>query len=231
MRGVVWMLRRAIAVLFFIALSRTAVAEEGARRKSGIFLAGSAAWSVPTGKVGDINNSGHSPDLSNRIDGLFPFVLEMGYRVIPHLSVSATFQYAFALLDRCSDCSGHDLSAGANVAWHFTPLGAHSGWAAVGLGYERLSIRNHSAAMRGLPGVDLQSSLSGIQFLNLRVGVDIAASPRIWMGPFVGASLGRYSSASGNVTVGDRSQSVSGDIEDPDVHTWLSLGMLCRFDL
>jgi hypothetical protein len=223
--------RRAIVVLFLVSLSRVAVAQEVAARKTGIFLAASAGWGVPAGKVGDLGKSGGSSDLSDAISGWVPFALELGYRMIPHLSVSATFQYGFGLLDRCSDCSSHDLSGGANLAWHSTPVEAYTSWVALGVGYERLSVRAHAAAMDGFPNLDRQTTLSGIQFLNLRVGGDVAASPRVSMGAFAGVSLGRYGSTSGTVTIGDRAESVSADIEDPDVHAWFTLGLRCRFDL
>jgi hypothetical protein len=223
--------RLAVALLFLLSLSRAAIAGEAAPRNSGIFVAASAGWGIPAGKVGDLDNSGGSPALSNRMSGLVPFALELGYRMIPQLSVSATFQYALGVLNRCSDCSSHHLSAGANVMWHSTPFQAYTGWVALGAGYERLSISADAAAMNGFPNLAFETTLSGIQFLNLRVGGDIAASPRVSMGAFAGASLGLYSSMSATLTVGDRTESMSRDIEDPDLHAWFTLGLRCRFDL
>jgi hypothetical protein len=220
---------RAAVVLFLVSLAHRAVAEEAAAKKSGVFLAASAGWGMPLGKLGDVDGTGESPKLSNPMAALAPLALELGYQLIPQLSVSATFQYAFGFLNNCSDCSSRDLYAGANVAWHFTPDGALTGWAALGAGYERLSFSRH-AALGGLP-IDIDTWFSGPVFLNGQVGGDIATSPRISMGGFLAVSVGVYESLSGSLTIDDRTESMSQDIARTNVHAWVTLGVRGRFDL
>jgi hypothetical protein len=184
---------------------------------------------MPLGKLGDVDGTGESPKLSNPMAALAPLALELGYQLIPQLSVSATFQYAFGFLNNCSDCSSRDLYAGANVAWHFTPTApspAGRPWAPA-----MSDCRSGRHASAGWPSdrhrhVVLRTRVP--QRAGWRRHRHLAAHLD---GGFLAVSVGVYESLSGSLTIDDRTESMSQDIARTNVQRLGDPGVRGRFDL
>jgi hypothetical protein len=228
------MLIRPLLVAFMVSSSGAALADGLPPGQSGIFVGARVGYGLPGGKVGATAPGDNSSDLSDGFKGLVPLTLELGYRVMPHLSLGATLQYGFGIInkdksDGC-DCTGRDISFGANVYLHAAPFTAFDPWLGVGVGYERLGFSGTQNLGDG-GSANFDGSLSGIQFLNLQVGGDFAASPMVSVGPYLGLSLGKYDSISQTTSFNGQNQTMSADIQQTAVHHWVTIGLRCRFNL
>jgi hypothetical protein len=187
--------------------ARTSSEDDG----SGFGLGIRAAWAFPTGDI-----SGDQGRLSNSIDGQLPLWIEAGYHVNGNIYAGAYFQYAFSF-DNCltgTTCSSHGMKFGIEGLYNFLPSSFIQPWAGLGFGYEILS--------RSRSGDD--TTLKGLELLNLQVGVDLALSKQLTVGPFASYQLfGKYSSftASG----------ISNDLSNTSGHSWLQTGIKASFRL
>jgi opacity protein-like surface antigen len=169
--------------------------------------------------------------LSDAIEGQFPFIIDVGCRVIPNLFVGLYGQYGFAwargdnadVCDSSGDisCSAHDIRLGIEAQFHFRPRQDLDPWIGIGLGFEWLSASIESGS------TELSSTLSGFEFFNLQAGLDIAVAEHFYLGPFLNLSLAQFSSLSVECSsVSCNGQfGVSGDIEDKAMHEWLLIGV------
>jgi hypothetical protein len=231
---------RPLVLAFLLSFSGAAFAQGGppAPGQTGIFLGVRGGYGIPGGKVGSTGPDAEAASLSDGIKGMVPFALEIGYRVMPNLSLGATLQYGFDLINTdntngCGSCSSHDISFGANLYLHPAPGGAVDPWLGLGVGYESLAISG-SADQADSPtfsGVSFDESLTGLQFLNLQAGLDFAASPVVSLGPFIGLNLGKYDSINATLTQGGQARTMSIDIKNSAVHEWVTIGLRCRFNL
>jgi hypothetical protein len=167
------------------------------------------------------------PELGNRsmrgdYAGQVPFWIDLGYRLLPSLAVSAFVQYDVVNpTGATSPClcgvrltSGNGAVFGLEAMYHFLPLGPIDPWAGLGFGYEYTTLRGQS-------GTQASDSLRGWQLLNLQIGADYLLAPRVGAGPFASFSLGQYS-----VEWGDYGQ--AGPV--PAGRFWTSLGKDPTFD-
>lgn len=227
---------RPLIVALLVSLSGTALAQSPPPGQTGLYLGARLGYGIPGGKVGSDGGGDNtvSGNLSEGFTGMVPLALEVGYRVLPHLSLGATFQYGFAFINKdnakdCGDCSGHDLSFGANVYLHAAPFTSADPWIGLGVGYESLGWGGSTNEL-GSPA-SVSASLSGLQFLNLQLGLDFAASPQVTLGPYVGVAMGKYDSVSATATFQGQTMSASADITNTAVHEWFTLGVRGGFNL
>jgi len=86
----------------------------------------------------------------------------------------------------------------------------------IGSGYEKLSISSSGGSF----------DLSGWEFVNLQLGVDFAVGSSVKIGPWVGFSLGQYSTGS----ISDSTNGVSQDLGSrKTLHEWLMIGVRLVF--
>lgn len=135
--------------------------------------------------------------------------------VTPNIMVGLYGSYAFMMLasdlsDACDarsvDCSVSQLRFGVQGQYQLSPGQSINPWFGLGIGMEMLDSKVG----------DLKGGFSGFEFANLQVGADFKATDSLGIGPFVGFSLGQYSS-----TTGDNGT----DIEDKGLHQWLTIGV------
>ncbi len=114
-------------------------------------------------------------------------------------------------------CSSSTLRIGLLLRYSFSPAEAVNPWLGYGIGYTEASqeIDDRHGERRE------ETTVSGIEFARLQAGVDFRLSKTIGLGPELTAAFGRYGSTSTSV---DGEVEFEGDIENPAVHTWLSLG-------
>jgi hypothetical protein len=222
---------RPFVVTTLLAWAAGASADERPAGHKGIFFGARLGFALPAGNVETTDPHAHPDRLSNDFIGTVPLTLELGYRLGPRLSLLGTLQYGLGILNGshtgdCIECAGRDLSAGAGVQFHATPLAGFAPWLGLGLGYEKRLLSGSNAPATFLR---VSESLAGLQFLNLEVGADRAASPAVSVGPFLGLSLGTYLFSRETVNAEDVLSTTSESIPNTALHAWVTLGVRCRF--
>lgn len=197
--------------------------EDTTRSDTGLELGLRAGYGVPRGDYAK------DFSLSKEASGQLPVMLDLGLRVLPQLYAGLYFQYGLAsqgdnVRDNCDkaslDCSLRGYRVGLNVHYHFNRA-TFAPWVGVGAGYEWLSIERSKGNAR------LSETLSGLEVVNLSLGLDYKLSQAFRLGPFFTATVAQYSylKAKGeNVPSGS---AVSGDYEDDQkaYHQWFFFGL------
>jgi PEGA domain len=173
---------------------------------------------IPLGSASGVDGSGSVSDYSSFT---IPIQLEVGARVSGVVFLGGYFSYGFAGSTdaaRCPtgySCSPSTLRFGGQAHWH--PLGnvGTDPWVGIGSGYESLRVGLSGGGGGG------SYSVSGWEFGNLQVGIDFALGPLFKLGPWVGFSIGQYSSFS--ASGGGASETF--DITNKSIHEWLSGGI------
>lgn len=153
-------------------------------------------WAVPLGTAGG------GTKLNDLYDGMVPVQLDVLTRVSERLDLGGYAQYGY-LREVCgtgSKCSSWNFRAGAQAVYRLAPLGSAVPWLGLGLGYEVSSAKYPISRMRGL------------ELGNLQVGADFAISPRWRLGPYLQATLGRFTT-------------FSPGSPSPALHSWVSAGV------
>jgi outer membrane protein W len=220
----------ASAVAFSAALTASA-ASAAEPTPTGVELGFRTGYGIPLGKAsGSSATNPNGSNLSELYSGQIPLWFDAGYRFLPQVYVGAFFQYGFALINNnattgCGQngvsCSGNDLMLGVDAHYHFLPDGQFDPWAGIGFGYEWAN----TSASAG--SVSSSGQIAGLQFVNFQAGGDYKVLPNFGVGPFVTLSLGQYDTAS--VTVG--AQTVSGDVQNKELHEWLTFGVRGAYDI
>jgi hypothetical protein len=175
--------------------------------------------------VGDVRG-----DLAmNRwVDRHIPIQLDVLVRVKPRVSLGAYLSYGIGLpsgdaKDFCElfGCWLPVVRAGVQAVYE------HPGrrlvpWAGAGLGYE-WNIASFDPRGRQ----PLNVKLRGVEWLNVQGGADWRLGRRFALGPFLMATLARYSPA--NAVPGNAGAAASGS--GAAIHSWLQLGVRGRVDL
>jgi outer membrane protein W len=210
-----------------------------ARAQAGGFELGARlGYGIPMGKAVD------DPDgaLSTGIKGMIPLQLDLGYRVIPNLTVGGYVMYGFGLngddtqatcdLAQASgadaSCSTSDVRLGIQAHYHIAPTKKTDPWVGAGFGYEWLSL-GFDASLGGT-SVKATSTTKGFEFLNLQGGVDFRAAPGFGIGPFLSFSLAQFGSFGGSCSGACTGITIAnGDITNKALHQWLLLGVRGSF--
>lgn len=153
-------------------------------------------WAAPLGTAGGYVK------LNDLYDGMVPVQLDVLARVSERLEVGGYAQYGY-LVEVCgtgSSCSSWNFRAGAQAVYGLSPLGKATPWLGVGFGYEVSSAKYPITRMRGF------------ELGNFQLGADFDLSPRWKVGPYLQATLSRFSEFSPSGA-------------SPALHSWVSLGV------
>jgi len=144
--------------------------------------------------------------------------LDLGYRIIPQLTVGAygTFsKYQHGdLLDSSTDVLG--ATAGVQAAWHVRPDTSIDPWVSLGTGWRGLWLNPSSGKV---------TSLQGFELARLQLGVDYRISRDIAIAPVIGGSLSMFVSQDAPMTTDFT------EIQDKKVNFTGFAGLSGRFDL
>lgn len=111
--------------------------------------------------------------------------LELGYRIIPHLTLGAYGSFARhssgdSLAD---DTNVLAATAGIQAAWHFLPDRSIDPWVSLGTGWKAVWLD---------PDQGKATALQGFELARLQVGVDYRISPEVAISPVIGGGLGMF---------------------------------------
>lgn len=164
-------------------------------------------WAIPAG------HAFSGGDLAAQVNGAFQVQVDVGYRIVPALSVGAFASYGVGRVDphvtadAGVDTGASVMRAGIRASLVLEDVSpALAPWAAIGAGYERTSF-----------DVWDDFTYTGFEFVILELGADWKASQRIRVGPCVSWSLGQYDELNG------RSIAAKGG------HAWVTLGFRGAF--
>lgn len=159
--------------------------------------------------------------LENTWDGGWPLVLDVGYRLTPHLYLGGSLVYVPLQLDKfnlgCNreandgpgDCSGSMVRVAFEAQWLFR-RDWYAAWIAAGFGAERMRLDYRSGCMAGaFSRVD-----TGVEFGRIEVGVGARVDTGLVIGPFVQYDAGMFLTSVASGSCGRD----SGDIPDKAVH-------------
>ncbi len=184
-------------------------------------------YSLPFGllRAADAGSAADDVALPDVLSGQLPLTLEIGYWLTPELLAAVYGQYGFVFLEThpsgCPegfDCSAADLRFGLELQYHVGRERDWDPWFGLGVGYEILRGNGDAG------GFESTETYSGWEYLGLQAGVDFAAGSSAHLGPFVGLSLGRYTTASYDTPFGQSDEDVDG------FHQWLQLGVRASLD-
>lgn len=162
--------------------------------------------------------------MSDTVKSQVPVQLDASYKFTKDVAAGLYFSYGFGQVGSQikTDVSPASVSAsairvGAQGNYTFSSLASPLvPWAGVFVGYEQAKLSLSSGASGDF-------TLSGYE-LGLQVGGDYKVTPQFGVGPFIGFSLGQYTSVS-----------VSGDAQKPEfdqkMHEWFTIGVRGVFDL
>jgi hypothetical protein len=220
-----WLPIRQSLLIVLLTLGCSVLVADRAHAKDTGFEAGlRVGYGIPLGSAaGDA-------DLSDGVGGQVPLILDVGYRVIPNLFLGLYAQYGFSWVgdtyDQLCDapgasCSAHDIRLGIEGHLHFKPREKIDPWVGLGLGYEWLTVGAEAS------NVEVSTTFSGFEFVNLQAGLDIKAADNFYIGPFLALTIAQFSDASldSDVPALGGEFGADGDIEDKAVHEWLLLGV------
>jgi hypothetical protein len=114
-------------------------------------------------------------------------------------------------------CSATSVHAGIEVHYSFTPADSGTGWIGYGIG-----MTSGSQTISDAGQYSETSTSRGIDFARLSGGYNFRASRGFGLGPFVVASIGKYTHQRTEI---HNVVTFSGDIDDPALHGWLTLGL------
>jgi hypothetical protein len=144
--------------------------------------------------------------------------LDLGYRVIPQLTLGAygTFsKYQHGdNIDSNTDVLG--ATAGIQAAWHFRPDAAIDPWVSLGTGWKGVWLNPDSGKV---------TSLQGLELARLQVGADYRLTKDIAVAPVIGGSASLFISEDSAMTT-DLTE-----IHDKKVNFTGFAGLSGRFDL
>jgi hypothetical protein len=171
-----------------------------------------AAYTQPFGKVWQ------DRDISTIINAGGGVTLDLGYRVIPSLSIAAGVHFHESTADTSIGVA-NDFRGGTatlHVTYHFVPYEVVDPWLSLGTGYRVL--------WSVLRGADNDHFTHGIQALRALAGVDFRTTRDAAIGPFLGADV--------NVMVFDEvDDRESNALTSPAVNTFITVGAMGRFDI
>ncbi|MFI5298321.1 MAG: outer membrane beta-barrel protein [Polyangiales bacterium] len=163
-------------------------------------------------------------DLSSYISSAYPIWVDLGYRVNGHFMVGGYLSLGVGSASNCdtqASCSVSQTTLGVQGQYHFTPSADVDPWIGLGIGWESFKFsETFSAPVDGVGGVT--STVTGPVFVLAQAGVDWKVMSNLGLGPFVAASVGRYTSTSDGI----QSQS----IDQTALHEWFTIGVRGAFD-
>lgn len=144
--------------------------------------------------------------------------LEVGYRVIPHLTIGGYGTFSLHdngdVLADSTDVFG--ASAGVQAVVHLRPERSVDPWVKLGTGWKGLWLS---------PASGKNTSLQGLELARLQLGVDYRITPEIAIAPVVGGSLGLFLSQNSPMTADYT------ELANKEVHFTGFAGLAGTFDI
>jgi hypothetical protein len=199
-----------------VAAAVALAAPLAARAGPGLEIAFRSGFELPFGDIAS------GAPLSDSFHGFVPLGLELGVRYTPELSAAVSFGYAVGLAKNCpgnSSCSGQEITLGLDFRYHLLSRDRVDPWVGIGAGFEWLGLSQTTG------GTSADARVNGFEYVHAQMGVDLAASDKVRLGPYVQLGLGEYRSA----TVSAGGLSASGDFVDKALHEFLTLGLRVSF--
>jgi len=191
-------------------------------------LGGRLGYGMPFGNlmVDQPMNKVFKGSVPLQFDGLFRLSQGFGIGLYAGLNVGVQGE----ALDGCNNCSLWNWRVGLQGTYHFNSQRSFDPWLGLGIGYEATSVSQRYTIL----GVEYQSDLTYASKPELmaQAGLDLG-NEKIAFGPYLVASYGVYSSATGTVKcvdVGCGSANVAErESSIPDgkraSHAWLMVGV------
>jgi outer membrane protein len=158
--------------------------------------------------------------LSDTITGYVPLRVDVGYRIARRFYIGANAELATILPNQCpagASCSGTHIRFGVMAAYHYLPASLVDPWIGVGMGYERLTVS------RTVDGTTGEISASGLELVDLELGMDLRLWRSFRFGPVVSGALGQYTRIAIN--------GVPTSDFDAAPHAWVLVGLRGAYDL
>ncbi|HEX9244456.1 MAG TPA: hypothetical protein VF875_18610 [Anaeromyxobacter sp.] len=215
-----------------------------------VLFAGLVALLIPTASLAQVQlglRLGYAPAMGDAakdakmtdfsLSSQIPIQVDAAYKFNADFSAGLYFSYGFGQVDNkafeslvgqqvCGangiTCSGSALRFGAQGNYTFNQVtGPIVPWAGLFLGYESVTTDLSGGGSSG------SIELTGYE-LGLQVGGDYKVNEQFSVGPYLTYSFGQYQ----NVEAKVNGQSfASGSITDQAMHSWLSIGVMGRFNL
>lgn len=191
-------------------------------------LGGRLGYGMPFGNlmVDQPMNKVFKASVPLQFDGLFRLSQGFGIGLYAGLNVGVQGE----ALEGCNNCSLWNWRVGLQGTYHFNSQRSFDPWLGLGIGYEATSVSQRFTTL----GTEYQSDLTYASKPELmaQAGLDLG-NEKVAFGPYVVASYGVYSSASGSVKcvdIGCSSANVAereSDIADGKraSHAWLMVGV------
>lgn len=214
--------RRPVVLALLALAAGSARAEPPAA--AGPFFAIHAGYGVPNG---DIARAG--PPLEDFVERKLPLGVEIGYRFNRRIWGELFFdlapgEAAAALCPEGVSCSASDVRLGVGMLVRLAPHARLDPWLGVGVAVEVLNAEGFNAAA----GARYEWSWFGFELPYVEAGVDVAVSDRVSVGPWISATLARFTSESVRPAGGGTD---SGKVEDRANHGWLTAGLKATLKL
>jgi hypothetical protein len=177
--------------------------------------------------MGDAYQAKGDPSVAKMSDGVksqVPIQIDANYKINKDMAAGLYFSYGFGQVGSTvkdsvspASVSASAIRVGAQGNYTFSSVASPLvPWAGVFVGYEQAKLSLSSGASGDF-------TLSGYE-LGVQVGGDYKVTPQFGVGPFIGLSVGQYTSVSG-----------SGDVQAPSIdtktHEWFTIGVRGVFDL
>ena len=185
--------------------------------------------------MGDAAKDTKMSDIS--LSSQIPLQLDASYKFDKDFAAGLYLSYGFGQVDNkafsqlagfqvCGvngiDCSGSSFRVGAQGNYTFNQVtGPFVPWAGLFAGYESVTTKLSGGGATG--SIDL----TGYE-LGLQVGGDYKVNEQFSVGPYLTYSFGQYQNVEGKF---NGTTVASGSISDKAMHSWLSLGVMGKFNL
>ncbi len=214
-------------------LLAAALIASGAYGQTGVQGAARVGFASPYGGVRESTPG----ELSEFVESQIPLQFQLGYVLLPKLYAGGYFGIGFgdvgdSLFDQCQlagddfaapyDCTARSYTFGLQAQYRFGER-MLSPWLGAGVGWEILSVTAEDELTQ-------TNTLSGFE-LTAELGVELAVSRTVALGPYLGVSVAQYLNASFDCEpeVTSLCESRSESIDDAEFHGWFTLGVQLRF--
>jgi hypothetical protein len=161
-----------------------------------------------------------------------PIIADLGIKVAADLFLGAYVGVSFGgvgdtVKQACDgvgvDCTAAGVRFGIQAQYHFNPDGKWNPWVGYGIGLELLS------ASGSKNNDKLDAGLVGVEYAHFMAGADYRVNDVIGIGPFADFALGQYGSTSIEATRNGVTKKSNGELANPSLHEWLTLGVKVTF--
>lgn len=197
------------------------------KARTGFQMALRTGVSIP---LGDVEKDSK---MSEAFGPQVPLIVDIGGKIIPNLFLGGYLGIAFGgaagrFSDACNradfTCVAVGFRIGAQIQYHILPDAKMNPWIGYGIGYEAVGLGGSKDDNN-----KFSAAVGGVEFAHLMAGLDFRLSRGFGIGPFADFSIGQYSKASTETTIGGQTTKVDGDVKDTALHQWLTVGAKFTF--